>query len=76
LDKRLLISDGSIFVVKIVSNSSFFWNNFVIFSISLGGYSQLSSGKAINADTACLAPKFLDLDAPLKFTLLCIIGSF
>ena len=48
----------------------------MIFAIRLGGYRQSSSGKAINADAACLAPKFLDLDAPLKFTLLCIIGSF
>ena len=76
MDKHLLISDGSIFAVKIVSNSPSRWNNFVIFSISLGGYRQSSSGKAINADAACLAPKFFDLDASLKFTLLCIIGSF
>ena len=54
-----LISDGSIFAVKIVSISSFCWKNLVMFSISLGGYRQSSSGKAIRADVAFLRRNFL-----------------
>ena len=69
----LLISDGSILAVSIVSTFVCVSNSFTMCSIVDGGYKQSSSGKAIREHLASLAPWFLDLEAPLKSTLMWII---